>query len=199
MSSTQPQPETTQTSIETRALSSAVSLIDPPPAAPRGRVLVEDLGIHIDRNGTWYYHGSAIDRKELVCLFASALTRDHGGGYWLVTPTEMGRISVEDAPLLAIEVFSAGGGRDRVISVRINTDEIITVDADHPLQVVTDRSTGEPSPYITASRGVVAKLTRAAYYDLVDSGATEELEGERAFGVWSAGVFFPLGPLDDHT
>src|ERR1700735_534531 len=44
------------------------------PDGPRpARVPIEcgDLPFVIRRGGTWLYRGSSIDRKELVCLFAS--------------------------------------------------------------------------------------------------------------------------------
>ena len=39
-----------------------------------------------------------------------------------------------------------------------------------------------------------ALISRAIFYDLVEL-AVEEMDGDECqFGVWSAGVFFPLGP-----
>jgi hypothetical protein len=64
-----------------------------------------DFSIRIARDGTWFYRGSPIGRKELVCLFASVLKRDEGGVYWLETPVERGRIDVEDAPFVAVEMY----------------------------------------------------------------------------------------------
>ena len=64
-----------------------------------GQVLCGDLDMRIDRNGVWYHHGSPIGRKELVRLFSTVLRRDEAGDYWLITPAEVGRIEVEDAPL----------------------------------------------------------------------------------------------------
>src|SRR5512134_229339 len=84
-----------------------------PPEAPGGRIEHATLNIRIDRDGVWYYGGSPINRKSLVCLFASVLTRDASGDYWLVTPREMGRIDVEDAPFIAVELFAAGSGREQ--------------------------------------------------------------------------------------
>jgi hypothetical protein len=172
-------------------------LIEPVPPSPRGRKLCDDLAIRIDREGIWYHEGSPIRRKELVCLFASALTRDRDGGYWLVTPIEMGRIEVEDAPFLAVEAFFAGEGRQRLISLRTNVDEIVTVDKDHALYVVTDEATGQPAPYLALHRQLCAKLTRAVYYELVSQGVEETVDGRRQFGVWSAGRFYPLGEIED--
>ncbi len=169
------------------------------PEAPVGRVVHDDLGIRIDRDGTWYYHGSPIGRKELVCLFASVLSRDEAGGYWLITPTEMGRIEVEDAPFVAVELFTSNPGPDQVLSLRSNIDEIVALDGDHPLRVETDPGTGEPSPYATMGRGFEARICRSVFYELVALGVEERVDGEGLFGVWSTGVFFKIGKLDGET
>ena len=69
-----------------------------------------DFDIRIARDGTWFYRGSPINRLALVKLFASVLRRDADGSYWLVTPAERGRITVEDAPFLAVALTVAGKG-----------------------------------------------------------------------------------------
>lgn len=166
------------------------------PPLPTGRVLIADLNISIDRNGAWYYQGSVISRKELVCLFASVLSRDEEGGYWLVTPAEMGRVHVEEVPFIAVELFSAGAGRSRSISLRTNIDEIVTIDEEHPLTIVTNAVTGEPAPYVTVRAGLEAKLARPVYYELVELGVEEVVQGAHMFGVWSCGHFFPIGNLE---
>jgi hypothetical protein len=167
-----------------------------PPETPGGRVHRGMLNIRIDRDGVWYYAGSPIHRKSLVCLFASVLTRDASGEYWLVTPAEMGRIVVEDAPFIAVELFAAGSGREQILSVRTNVDEIVTIDNEHPLTVVNDPKSGEPSPYVTLRQGIDARLSRSVYYELVDLGVEASCEGAHMFGVWSSGCFFPLGSTE---
>jgi len=155
--------------------------------------------MRIDRDGVWYYHGSPINRKELVCLFASVLTRDADGAYWLVTPAEVCRVDVEDAPFVAVELFKCGCGREQVLSLRTNVDEIVTIDDDHVLYVDTNPETGEPSPYIVLRDTVEARVSRSVYYELVAHGVEEKVEGEHIFGVWSKETFFPMGKLDDGT
>jgi len=166
------------------------------PVAAEGRTVCGDLDIRIDRRGVWHYRGSPIPRKEMVCLFASTLVRAADGGYWLVTPTEMGRVEVEDAPFLAVELFTAGAGREQVLSFRTNVDEIVTLDNAHPLDVHTDPETGEPSPYVLVRDGLSARLTRSVYYEVVARGLDEKIDGEHFYGVWSAGSFFVMGRLD---
>ena len=89
------------------------------------RVECGDLPILIKRDGTWLYRGSPIGRKELVCLFSSVLKRSADGDYWLETPVERGRIQVEDAPWLAVEMDWTGDGRDQVLSFRTNVDQVV--------------------------------------------------------------------------
>jgi hypothetical protein len=171
--------------------------LEAPPVVVDGRRLIEDLGIRIDRMGRWFYHGSPIERKELICLFASTLARDENGEYWLVTPDEMGRIVVEDVPFLAVEMYCAGEGRNQRISLRTNVDEIVELDQDHPLTVITHPETGEPSPYLDVGRGLRARLTRPVFYEMVSIAVPGERKGNSVtLGVWSRGCWFPLGEIE---
>ena len=174
-----------------------IDLPGTPPPSPKGRVLYDNLNIRIDGDGIWHYHGSPIQRKELLCLFASALTRDADGQHWLVTPAEKGPIEVEDAPFLAVEAFIAGAGEQQLISVRSNVDEIATIDDEHPLHIETDPKTGELKPYVLLNKGLKAKLSRALYYDLVALGVKAESGGRGCLGVWSSGRLFLIGWLDE--
>lgn len=152
--------------------------------------------IRINRDGLWFYHGSPIGRKELVKLFASVLHRDSAGRYLLETPAERGVIEVEDAPFLAVELTVEGAGRTQSLIFRTNLDENVVADAAHPLRIASDPVSGEPNPYVSVRDGLEARLTRPVYYELVELGGEETINGETLFGVWSAGTFFPLGSLD---
>ena len=152
--------------------------------------------IRINRDGLWFYHGSPIGRKELVKLFASVLRRDEEGRFLLETPAEKGVIEVEDAPFLAVELQIEGERRDRTLIFRTNLDENVMLDRAHPLRIAHNAETGEPAPYILVRAGLEARLTRAVYYELVELGGEETMNGETSFGVWSAGVFFSLGTIE---
>ncbi|SDB14651.1 hypothetical protein SAMN02927895_00487 [Belnapia rosea] len=165
------------------------------PARPRPQP--QNFQMRIDRNGTWYYQGSPINRKELVCLFASVLRREADGSYWLETPVERGRIEVEDAPFVAVEMCwkdcDCGDGSPRqCLSFRTNLDEIVTANAEHPIRVHLCPRTREPRPYVTIRPGLEAKINRAVFYELVALGQTEMVDGREMLGVWSEGVFFPI-------
>src|SRR3954471_4529049 len=105
-----------------------------------------DFDMRIARDGTWFYRGSPIGRKPLVKLFSTVLRRENGE-FWLVTPVERGRILVDDAPFVAVEVEAAGEGLDRKLTFRTNVDDVVTLDAAHPLRVDHDAASGEPRPY----------------------------------------------------
>jgi hypothetical protein len=172
---------------------------DRPPTRGSGRPPVVDCGdldMRIARDGTWFYRGTPINRLPLVKLFASVLRREPDGGYWLVTPVERGRIAVDDAPFVAVELTSTGGGRRRRLSFRTNLDEIVAAGPDHRLRVDTAQN-GEPAPYILVRGGLEARLNRPVFYELVELADAERGDGGGPFGLWSDGVFFDLGDPDD--
>jgi hypothetical protein len=165
---------------------------------PRKRTVVDhgDLDMRIARDGTWFYRGSPIPRQSLVKLFASVLRREDDGSYWLVTPVERGRVSVEDAPFLAVEVTSEGSGRQRRLSFRTNLDHIVAAGPEHRLRIDTGAN-GEPEPYILVRPGLEARLNRPVFYELVALADAERGDGGGPFGLWSDGVFFDLGDPED--
>ncbi|WP_424812914.1 DUF1285 domain-containing protein [Roseococcus sp. YIM B11640] len=156
------------------------------------------IDIRIARDGTWYYKGSPINRKELVCLFSSVLKREEDGGYLLETPVERGRITVDDAPFVAVEMAwrdcdcGDGGPIRQCLSFRTNCDEVVRCNAEHPIRVQHDPKTGEPRPYIMVRPGLEARINRAVFYEMVALAVTERVGDKPMMGVWSEGVFFPL-------
>lgn len=158
-----------------------------------------DFDMRIARDGTWHYRGSPIGRKELVCLFASVLKRLPDGGYVLETPAERGRIAVDDAPFVAVEMCwrdcdcEGHGVKLQCVSFRTNLDEVVTAGPEHPIRVETDPETGEPSPYVLIRPGLEARIGRPVFYEMVALAETEVIDGRRVLGVWSKGMFFPVG------
>lgn len=159
-----------------------------------------DLPFLIKRDGTWLYQGTPINRKELVCLFASVLQREADGTWWLQTPAERGRIEVEDAPFIAVELDWTGDGHQQVLSFRTNTDQVITAGPEHPIRISHDLFTCEPTPYLLIRPGaghfaIEARINRPTYYELVALSVPEWVGARRHLGVWSMGQFFSLGEM----
>ena len=71
--------------------------------------------MRIARDGTWWYLGTPMGRKELVKLFSSILRKD-GEDYFLVTPVEKVGITVDDAPFVAVDFEVSGKGRDQALT-----------------------------------------------------------------------------------
>jgi hypothetical protein len=175
----------------------------PPDQAPRassGPTLPpeetgRELGLRIASDGEWLYQGSPIRRIELVKLFASVLRREADGSYWLVTPVERGRIAVDDAPFVAIELARAGVGPRQQLRVRTNLDEWVTIGPRHPLRLRRPASVADdsgPAPYVEIRGGLEARVARSVYYDLVDLAEERLVDGRAQIGVWSEGHFFAL-------
>jgi hypothetical protein len=152
-----------------------------------------DLDMRIAADGTWFYLGTPIGRPALVKLFASVLKRE-GDKHFLVTPVEKVGIRVDDAPFLAVEMEIEDGGRGQNLVFRTNVDDVVRCDSEHKLRFEPEEGTGGIKPYLNVRRNLWAKVTRALFFDLVALGEVRELEGERMFGVRSAGEFFPIAP-----
>lgn len=154
--------------------------------------------MRIARDGTWFYLGTPIGRPELVRLFSTILRKD-GDQYFLVTPVEKVGITVEDAPFVAVDFDVEGTGETQSLTFLTNVADKAAAGPDHPIRVVRDPETGEPSPYVLVRDRLEALIDRKSFYRLVDLGDTCESEGQDWFGVWSGGTFFPIIPADELT
>ncbi|MBM1555182.1 DUF1285 domain-containing protein [Sulfitobacter mediterraneus] len=151
-----------------------------------------DLDMHIRRDGTWFYQGTPIGRPELVKLFSTILWREEDR-YYLVTPVEKVGITVEDAPFVAVDFEAEGSGTDQQLRFVTNLQDEALAGPDHPIRVVRDAETGEPSPYVLIRRNLEALIDRKSFYRLVDIGAHHD----GWFGLWSGGEFFGIIPSDE--
>lgn len=158
-----------------------------------------EIDIVIQYDGSWLHEGSPIERLQLVKLFSSILKREDDD-YFLVTPVEKWQIKVNDMPFYipAITVSSSESNGSTVIQAITNTEEVITISADNPLQVELDE-TGQPRPQVLVRDGLWARLSRSAFYQLVELGVEEAIEEDHDQGkelvVYSAGIGFSLGEL----
>lgn len=145
--------------------------------------------MRIARDGTWYHQGSPIGRIAMVRAFSRILRREPDGGFVLVTPVEKLDIDVEDAPFVAVELKAEGDRQDASLAFRLNTGEVVTASADHPLRFVEHED--GPHPYVHVRGGLEALIARPLYYELAERALAGD---ESPPGVWSAGTFFPIAP-----
>jgi len=155
--------------------------------------LLGDLDMRIARDGTWFYLGSPINRPEMARLFSTILLKEDGE-FFLVTPVEKWRITVEDAPFVAVDVDIESEPDKRLI-FRTNMGDTVIAGPGNPIRVERDPTTGEPAPYVMVRAGLEALIDRKSFYRLVEAG--EHQDGW--FGLWSQGAFFPVIASDEMT
>ncbi len=145
--------------------------------------------MRIARDGTWLHQGTPIGRAAMVRAFSRILRREPDGGYVLVTPVEKLDIQVEDAPFVAVEMKVEGAGEAQTLAFRLNTGDVVTASAEHPLRF--EEHNDGPHPYLHVRGGLEALIARALYYDLAELALAGDTDTP---GVWSGGTFFPLTP-----
>nr|WP_276583807.1 DUF1285 domain-containing protein [Pseudomonas sp. RIT-PI-AD] len=168
----------------------------PPPVHLWNPDFCGDIDMRIARDGTWYYLGSPIGRKPMVKLFSSIIRRE-GEDYFLVTPVEKVGIQVDDAPFVAVAMAVEGEGERQLLRFTTQVDDECVAGPAHPLRVERDVDTQQPAPYVRVRTNLDALIGRSVFYQLVELAVPREIDGQVWLGVWSDGVFFPLGPQPD--
>jgi hypothetical protein len=152
-----------------------------------------EIDIVIRRDGSWFHEGSPIGREALVRLFSTVLRKDPDG-YCLVTPVEKMKITVEDAPFIAVRVDRVGDALRFVT----NVGDEVEAGPDNAIRVEVNPVTGEPRPYLHVRRGLEARIRPAVFYELVEMAAERDTPEGPRLGVESNGVWFPIGPAGAH-
>lgn len=139
-----------------------------------------DIPIVIARDGRWYHDGDLIQRESLVRLFASILRREDDGDYYLVTPVEKWRISVEAHPLQVTDVERSGD----LLLARLATGREVTLGDEYPLFLDPDNA---DVAVVRLWHGLTALFNRNAWYRLVEMAGDDHC-------VTSGGYRFSLTP-----
>ena len=145
-----------------------------------------EIDIVIKRDGVWFHEGTPIGREALVRLFSTVLRKDDDGIY-LVTPVEKLKITVEDAPFIAVRVDRDG----EALRFTTNVGDEVEAGPDNPIRVEMDGRTGEPRPYLHVRRGLEALIARPVFYELAEMAR----EHDGTMAVSSNGGWFTVGPL----
>ena len=144
---------------------------------------IGDSLMTIAADGRWFHDGGEIARPAMVRAFAALLWRDADGQHWLVTPQEKLSIAVEDAAFVAVDVKREGD----TLAFRLNTDELVIADAEHPIRAVGDPDV--PAIYLCVRHGMEARLNRSTYAQLAEIALEDG-----GFIVTSRGAGFSLVP-----
>ena len=152
------------------------------------------IDIVIGRTGLWFHEGRPIGREAMVRLFSTILRKDPDG-FHLVTPVEKMRITVEDAPFVAVRVDQIRDEADRsVLRFLTNIGDEVDAGPENPIRVEVDPETGEPRPYVHVRRGLEALIARPVFYEIAELAEERALPGGPTLCVESGGAWFPVAP-----
>ncbi|MCI5044716.1 MAG: DUF1285 domain-containing protein [Aquisalinus sp.] len=127
-----------------------------------------EIDMVIRKDGLWFHEGTPIGRPQLVRLFSTVLKRE-AEDYFLVTPVEKLKITVEDAPFLAVDMnVTDQGTPQQQLHFRTNVGDEIIAGPENALIFRTGDAAEELVPYLHVRRGLEAKLSRPVYYQLAE-------------------------------
>ena len=149
----------------------------------------QDFDIRIAADGNWYHEGGLIGRAALVKLFASVLHREDDGSYWLVTPVERGRITVDDVPFVMVAASFDGVGENQIITLCSNVGDEVILGESHELVMRPAVGAEDLRPYVSVRPGLEGRLARPVFYELAERSMAGP---DGKLGIWSAGRFFAL-------
>ena len=157
-----------------------------------------EIDIVIKRNGLWSHEGRPIGREARVRLVSTVLRTDPDGIY-LVTPVEKMKITVEDAPFIAVRVdrVRREGGRE-ALRFLTNVGDEVEAGPENAIRVEVNPKTGEPHPYLHVRRGLEALIARPVFYELVEMAEERGTSEGPRLEVSSNGVWFAVGPAKVH-
>jgi hypothetical protein len=149
-----------------------------------------DMDLTIDAQGEWFHEGTRMTRQSLVDLFATVLWREDDR-YFLKTPVEKIGITVEDVPLLVIQLDQVTDDDGVVwLEAKTKTGDTLRIDAEHG--VFMRAFAGEVRPYIQVRRNLEALVHRNAFYHLLAMGEWLDTAHGSALRVCSGGHSFVL-------
>lgn len=147
-----------------------------------------EMNLQIKANGDWFYNGTIFKRANLVKLLASVLKME-ADEYYLVTPIEKIKITVDDAPFVLTEWHWQDDSQTNMVVSNNIGDEFI-LGAQHPLSV---NAAGEL--YVIVRRNLIAKVHRNVYYQWIDLAKEVPTKNGTELIFISAGCEFSLGVI----
>jgi len=121
--------------------------------------------IRIDKEGTWYYRGAHMFRKEFLCVFFENLKIDENGKYLIELGEERCYLDVEDTAYVVLSV-SKTQNKDKgtdCFYVHLTDDTVEKLDLG-TLQIGCNNV-----PYCQVKNGKFkARFSRKSYYQLAE-------------------------------
>ncbi len=155
-----------------------------------------DLDMRIDREGRWYYQGDEIRRPAMVKMFSTVLKRE-GDEYFLVTPVEKWRITVDVAPFIITNAEKQlSKSKEEFYVFTTNVDTEFVLGGEHKLWMSNLDVGAEPQPLVSVRHGMEALISRNVFYQLVNDAIVHSEGGREGMYISSQGEEFCLGYLD---
>jgi len=148
-----------------------------------------EMDLQIKANGDWFYTGTVFKRASLVKLLASVLKKE-ADEYFLVTPVEKIKITVEDAPFVLTQWRWQDASQTEML-VSTNLGDEFVLDIEHPMSININ---GEL--YIIVRRNLLAKVHRNVYYQWIDLAKEVKTKKGTELVFTSADCQFSLGVID---
>ncbi len=170
-----------------------------------------DMDLVIKANGEWWHEGVLMTRQSLVALFSTVLWVEQSNGqteYYLKTPVQKLRITVEDVPLLINDVGIVKevmyGHQVSWLEFTTTTGDIVRLDETHPITLrayepkLSAHNTDELQvrPYMPVRNGLTALIGRNTFYHLTEIGDLSEQQGETVLTLHSGGQAYCLSMPD---
>ena len=132
---------------------------------------MDNCDIKIDKEGTWYYRGAHMFRKEILCVFFENLKIDECGKYLIELGEEVCYLDVEDTAFVVAAVYKTrqeNGTTDQI-------DILLTDDSLEQLDLSTLYVGKDNVLYCAVKNGKFqARFSRNSYYQLAQFIEQEE-------------------------
>ena len=150
-----------------------------------------EIDIRINREGVWFYQNEEMTRKAMVKLFSTILRLDDDNHFYLVSPVEKMRISVDVAPFAIVDLRVVHIEGKQAIIFRTNVDEDVVLR--EPQQFIVEKNAkDEPIPLLTVRKNLKGLLNRNVFYQLADLAVLHKVDGLEYLGIWSCDTFYPI-------
>jgi len=154
-----------------------------------------DLDMRIDREGQWFYQGGKLTRLAMVKMFSSILKRE-GDDYFLLTPVEKWRISVDVAPFVMLSLRREEEGGEQGIVLTSNVGNDVLIGPDNPFWIA-EGIESTPLPMVMVRNNLPGLLSRNVFYDLINHCTpVVGSDGKEQWVFDSAGETYTIGSID---
>ncbi|AQS35734.1 Protein of unknown function (DUF1285) [Shewanella psychrophila] len=123
---------------------------------------METVLFHIDNQGQWFYQNESLPTK-FARLFSSILHCIEQE-YFLITPVEKLKVSVESVPLIIVDYQALESGSFELVT---------SLETQFDIEGINSFTIVEDGVFVELSNGLAAKLGRACYYRFVEEYVLE--------------------------